>query len=321
MTKFEKVVVTGGSGKLGGYVVRELRTVCQVTVLDLEPPEDRSVSFETVDILDLAGLSAALRGHDAVIHLGAINQPVPKPMEVFFRTNVVGTWNVLMAAEGAGLRRCVVCSSDAPLGGETLWSEPALHYLPADEDHPLHTTTTYALTKEIAETLGLHFARRASMTVSCLRPALIAFPDMYETIVVAVENETRIDETRGQYDYRRDTPGHQPVGSTRGYVRPDDAARAFRLALETNNCRAFDCFFVAAADTFEPMPTLDYVRRRYGALPEIRKPLLYESNPRAGLLDISRAMERLEWMPTGNWPSLLRSADPGLAARFNEPSF
>jgi hypothetical protein len=32
-------------------------------------------------------------------------------------------------------------------------------------------------------------------------------------------------------------------------------------------------------------------------------------------------MERLEWMPTGNWPSLLRSADPGLAARFNESSF
>lgn len=316
MATFERIAVTGGSGNLGSYVVDELKKSCRVTVLDLKPPKDASVSFEEVDILDLARVSTVLRGHDAVIHLGAINQPVPKPMEVFFQTNVVGTWNVLMAAESAGVHRCVVCSSDAPLGGEVLWGEPALHYLPADESHPLYTTTTYALTKQIAETLGRHFAQRGSMTVTCLRPSLIAFPNMYERIVAGVEMESEAFEAGRLPQYERDTPGHEPVGSTRSYVLPEDVARAFRLALEAENCDAFDSFFVVAADTFEPLPTLDYVRRRYGALPEIRKLSLYELNPRAGLLDNSRARDRVGWSPKGDWPSALQSADPALAARF-----
>jgi nucleoside-diphosphate-sugar epimerase len=316
MATFEKVAVTGGSGNLGSYVVDELKRSCGITVLDLKPPRDALVSFEEVDILDLARVSTVLRGHDAVIHLGAINQPVPEPMEVFFRTNVVGTWNVLTAAESAGVRRCIVCSSDAPLGGEILWGEPALHYLPVDESHPLYTTSTYALTKQIAETLGRHFAQRGSMTVICLRPSLIAFPDMYERIVAEVEMEAKATEAGQLPHYERDTPGHEPVGSTRSYVLPEDVARAFRLALEVEDCDAFDSFFIAAADTFEPLPTMDYVRRRYDALPEIRKPSLYELNLRAGLLDISRARERLGWSPTGDWPSALQSVDPALAARF-----
>lgn len=316
MANFDKVVVTGGSGNLGSYVVAELKDFCQVTVLDLKPPKDASVRFEEVDILDLARLSAVLHGHDAVIHLGAINQPVPEPMEVFFQTNVVGTWNLFMAAERAGIRRCIACSSDAPLGGEVLWGEPALHYLPVDENHPFFTTTTYALTKQITETLGLHFARRRSMTVICLRPTLIVFPSLYETVVAGVEAETKAFRAGRPLQYERDTPGHQPVGSTRSYVLPEDAARAFRLALMADGCDAFDRFFIAAADTFEPLATMDYVRQRYGALPEIRKPSLYERNPRAGLLDISRAGERLGWFPTGNWPSALLSVDPASAERF-----
>jgi nucleoside-diphosphate-sugar epimerase len=139
---------------------------------------------------------------------------------------------------------------------------------------------------------------------------------MYEMVVASVETETEAFETGQWPHYERDTPGHQPVGSTRSYVLPEDVARAFRLALEAEDCNAFDSFFVVAADTFEPLPTMDYVRRQYGALPEIRKPSLYELNPRAGLLDISRAGQRLGWSPTGDWPSALQSADPALAARF-----
>ena len=316
MTAFEKVAVTGGSGNLGTYVVDKLKRSCDVTIIDVKTPRDASVSFEEVDILDLARVAAALQGHDAVIHLSAINQPVPRPMEVFFQTNVVGTWNVLTAAELAGVRRCVVCSSDAPLGGEILWGEPALHYLPVDESHPLYTTTTYALTKQLAETVGRHFARRGSMTVICLRPSLITFPSMYEKVVAGVEMEAKAAEAGQLPHYDRDTPGHEPVGSNRSYVLPDDVASAFHLALTVEDLGAFDSFFVTAADTFEPLPTMDYVRRRYGALPEIRKPSLYERNPRAGLFDISKARERLGWSPTGDWASALQSADPVLAARF-----
>ena len=37
--KFDKVVCTGGSGRLGKYVVDALFRMCDLTVIDLKPPK------------------------------------------------------------------------------------------------------------------------------------------------------------------------------------------------------------------------------------------------------------------------------------------
>ena len=49
---FEKVVVTGGSGFLGRFVVDEMIHRSDVTVLDIKPPT-RNVTYREIDILDL----------------------------------------------------------------------------------------------------------------------------------------------------------------------------------------------------------------------------------------------------------------------------
>ena len=85
--RFDQVLVTGGAGRLGRYVVRELAGRCHVTVLDREEqaaaPVDLPAPFPPVDfpvdVLDLDALRSAMRGQHAVVHLAAIDSSVTAP--------------------------------------------------------------------------------------------------------------------------------------------------------------------------------------------------------------------------------------------------
>ena len=77
-------------------------------------------------------------------------------------------------------------------------------------------------------------------------------------------------------------------------------AQSFRLTLTLPAVR-FDTFFIAAADGLNRQPTLEMLRERYGALPEIRNPAVYERLPTASILDISHAREVLGFEPTSDW--------------------
>src|SRR4029453_1862959 len=96
-----------------------------------------------VGVMDLPGLAAATRGHDAVIHLAALDSSVPAPPEVVFDTNVRGTWNALHAAHGGGGRRGVIVNSQWAFGLD--YNNPTMPplYLPIDEPHPLRPIQPY----------------------------------------------------------------------------------------------------------------------------------------------------------------------------------
>ncbi len=95
---FDRVLITGGSGLLGRFVVDEMIHRSDVTVLDIKAPT-REVDYLEADILDLEAFTAAVTGQDAVIHLAGIDDGNDFPDEDYFRTNVKGTWNLLHAAE------------------------------------------------------------------------------------------------------------------------------------------------------------------------------------------------------------------------------
>jgi UDP-glucose 4-epimerase len=89
----------------------------------------------------------------------------------------------------------------------------------------------------------------------------------------------------------------------RSYVRSEDAARCFRLALDSDG-NPFDVFNVGAADGIGHEKTMERLQRNYGRLPEIRKPEHYPSDAYASVLDSSRARELLGWEPRGDWDSI-----------------
>jgi nucleoside-diphosphate-sugar epimerase len=233
-----------------------------------------------VDVTDYGALKAVLTGCDAVIHLAAIPNPRSAAADVTFRTNVQGTFAVLQAAEDVGVRRTVLASSDSVVGFH--YNPPAWRplYLPIDEAYSLRPTEFYSLSKRVSETIAESFARRGRMEVVVIRPAHIVFPPEYP------ELEARGSDLQNYHLWT--------------YVAPEDVAQSFRLALMLPAVR-FDTFFIAAADGLNQQPTLEMLHQRYGALPEIRKPAVYERLPTASVLDISHAREVLGFEPTSDW--------------------
>jgi nucleoside-diphosphate-sugar epimerase len=291
--RFEKVLVTGGAGRLGRYVVAELTGHCAVSVLDRGTPSDWPIDFP-VDVLDLEAVSAAMQGHDAVIHLAAIDSSVSALPEVVFDTNVRGTWNVLHAAHRAGVGKAVIAGSSSAAGID--YTNPHLPplYLPVDEAHPLRPSQAYGLSKRLDEHIAQSFGHRGGLDVICLRPAWVMFPDALRRVIA---------ERRGMAPPAPPGRHREPFPLLRSYVAPDDAARAFRLALELEGL-PYGVFIITAADTFEPEPTLVHLERTYGTKLDVRKPEVYASNPRASAWDISRAREVLGWSPSRSWDEL-----------------
>lgn len=121
---------------------------------------------------------------------------------------------------------------------------------------------------------------RRGLEVIILRPGLIVFPEMRHP---ALRSGAQPDDPDLWW-----------------YVEPGDVAAAFRLALEADSIRN-DAFLIGAADTRSSEPTLRLVQRRYGRLPEIRKPELYAAQPNAAVFDISHARDVLGYRPTSDW--------------------
>jgi len=119
-----KVFVTGGTGFIGGHVVRRLRERGDDVVALVRNPEkgaalaDAGCELVAGTLADREAIRAAMDGCDAVIHGAAIYEVgIPdsarRPM---YEANVAGTENVLGAALEAGIPRVVYVSTVAAFG-------------------------------------------------------------------------------------------------------------------------------------------------------------------------------------------------------------
>lgn len=119
-----KVFVTGGTGFIGGEVVRWLRergddVVCLVRT----PEKGKAVAalgcdLVTGDLGDQPVLRAGMEGCDAVVHAAAMYEVgIPKSQRAAMHdTNVGGTERVLSAAQEAGVGKVVYVSTVAAFG-------------------------------------------------------------------------------------------------------------------------------------------------------------------------------------------------------------
>ena len=280
--RYGLVAVTGGAGRLGRHVVKALQGQCEVRILDRVLPQ--GASGVAVDILDPVGLRRALQGVDAVVHLAGLDLDTPAAQEDYVRVNALGTFGVLEAAREAGARRVILTSSITATGlGEARPDFPPL-YLPVDEDHPLNPRHAYGISKRMAEAAAASFVA-PGFDVITLRPMVVMFPSN-----AALVRKHR--ETGSRWLFY--------------YVDPDDTGRAFRCALEAPEGTS-GTFFITAADSAHEEPTLQWLKRSLGRLPEIRDPGLYADNPRASIFDGRRARDVLGFTPTSNWLSLSAS--------------
>ena len=174
-----RVLVTGGDGRLGPWVARELRDHGhEVVSIDRLLPREREagIRYRAVELGDLGQVVGAMRGCAAVIHLGAIPAPWSHPDEVVFLNNVGATYNTLQAAYLLGIGKAIIASSCSAYG--MAWTETRFEprYAPVDEEHPLLPHDPYGLAKETDERTAAMFARRCGTAILAYRFHWIALP-------------------------------------------------------------------------------------------------------------------------------------------------
>ena len=122
--KNKTILITGGTGSFGkSFLKRILNFGCEIRVFsrdelkqnDLRNEVDnKNVKFYLGDVRDKDSLVRAFKGVDYVFHAAALKQ-VPSceffPMEAV-KTNILGTSNVLDAAENYNVKKVVVLSTD-----------------------------------------------------------------------------------------------------------------------------------------------------------------------------------------------------------------
>src|SRR6204780_2933651 len=167
-----RVLVTGHRGHVGVPVTEYLRSRGhEVTGFD---------RADGADILDLAAISEAARGSDAIVHLAALAHDTAGSPEQIMAVNVLGTWHVLLAAEAAGATRVICFSSAQALGiaeGERLPD-----YFPVDDAHPRRAMRPYGLSKRLAEDMCAGFTARTGIVTIALRPFAVWDQETYERI-------------------------------------------------------------------------------------------------------------------------------------------
>ncbi len=177
------ILVTGGAGVVGSYVVRDLvERGGRPVVLDAAAPGatwvqefDGRVDFVRMDINDLDALAdlCRQRGVEVVLHLAALTGAASddEPL-VMFRVNMAGTMSVLEAARRSGVRRVVMASTRTvyPDFDGTPYGHP--RYTPVPEDHWLDPDRPYEIWKHAAERMGRFYQRKFGLGFAAFRFAI-----------------------------------------------------------------------------------------------------------------------------------------------------
>jgi nucleoside-diphosphate-sugar epimerase len=283
-----RVVVTGGSGKVGRAVIRELlEHGHEVLNVDRVPPDPArsppAAPFLPADLTDygetLEALSGAelLSGVEAVVHLAAIPSPVHATPDVIFSTNIRSTHTVFAAAVRLGLRRVVWASSETTLG--TPFDTPP-EYTPVDERSLLRPESSYALSKVLGEEMARQFARWSAIPFVGLR-----FSNVME-----------------RADYQQ-FPSYWDDAQIRkwnlwSYVDESHAAQSVRCALDADT-RGAQAFIIAAADTVMRRPSRELMAEVFPGVP-VAEPLAEHGT----LLAIEEARRVLGYEPAFSWREL-----------------
>ena len=180
----KKVLVTGGCGFIGRYIVaRLLEFDSEVTVYDCNSSEspvrhDPRVNLVQEDVRNFEELNRATRGQDYVFHLAAalgVEKIVDIPLQVL-EVNLGGTINALRAAAENGVKRFLYTSSSEVYG------QP--RKIPISECELAAPISTYGVSKLAGESYCAAFAKEHGLEHTVIRLFNIYGPGQTEKFVM-----------------------------------------------------------------------------------------------------------------------------------------
>lgn len=279
----KNVLVTGGSGKAGAYVVQELAAAgYTVTNLDQRRLDGLPGQFIKVDLCSSGEVYDAFAQvrPDYVCHVAANPAPSGDPRQTVFANNTLSTYHVLQAAGDFGVQRLVYASSEMATGWLTTSQLP--QRLPFAEEDRATTPNAYALSKYLGEVIADSLAvRYPQMPIVSLRINNVITPETY----------TWLADRRAAYP-------HGGSGNFWSYIDVRDVASAFRCALAAETT-GHEVFLIAAADTCLDVPLRKALVDRHGEA--VLERLAPEHGEYQSVFDCRKAERLLGWRAAHSW--------------------
>ena len=273
-----RILVTGGSGRIGRYVVRDLvQAGHRVTSVDVVFNRRPGVQTRQVDLTEAGQIYQALVASQAqaVVHLGAWAGGHVVPPSRTYGDNVQGTFNVFQACADLGVRRVIFASTNHVYG---VVAAPPV-YVPIDEAHPLRPAGAYALSKVAGEQAADYFVAQHGLEILSFRFMGVRAPSELDADVERVAGD----------------PAQNPhLLWTRCDAR--DAAQACRLAVEVEEIESGP-YNVTGPRVVLDQDSVELVRRYFGDQTEIREGLVGRRSP----LSCARAQQAFGYRPQYDW--------------------
>jgi nucleoside-diphosphate-sugar epimerase len=300
------ILVTGGSGRLGGYVSpRLLQDGHDVTDFDsaAHPEVDGPrAAFIRGDLTSLEDCLRALTYSqaDTIVHLGALPGPRemikgrPRwstaqraPEDETMRVNTMGTYYLLDAARRLGfVKRIIFASSFYTLGlGNRISDRPfQVDYLPIDEEHPLRPEDSYGVSKVFGEELLRAYVRAYGFTAIAFRLMGVHYPFNDNSDKYGVTPDSAPEHVGG------------PIVTTYQYVDARDVANACALAVTATGLEEFEAFYLTT-DTVYKENTKDLVARVWPDLAGMAASI----SGTDGIITDAKARQKLGYQPQYSW--------------------
>ncbi len=278
-----QVLVTGGTGRAGQHVVRELVAAGhRVVNLDLAKRDDLPGDFCRIDLTNAGEVYDAFFQFrpEGVCHLAANPSPEGYARIDVFDNNLRSAYNVMQAAGDLGVQRVIYASSEMATGLLTKGVTPA--QIPFDESERRPSPNAYALSKYLSEVIAESLAVRYSATAYVgLRINNVIPPERYDILQA-----------------RRDDP-QSGMANFWSYIDARDVGTAYRAALEGEST-GHEVFLIAAADTSADRPLRELMAQYYDGYASFAP----AHDDFASPFNCSKMERFFGWKPTHSWRQL-----------------
>ena len=299
-----KLLVTGGTGYIGSVVAYQLvEAGHEVVILDdlskgHEEAAPEGTRFVRGDLLDADQLRDVFgEGFDGVIHLAArstVGESVEHP-ELYYRTNVCGTLNLLDAMREAGVRRLVFSSTAAVYG------EP--EEVPILESAPTLPTNPYGASKLAADQMIGYEASAHGLAAASLRYFNVAgasgsFGELHdpETHLIPIVLQAAAGTRDSVKIFGTDYPTRDGT-AVRDYIHVEDLGHAHLLALEAAKEGEHRVYNLGNGAGFSVLEVIEVARRVTSRHIEAVESPRRQGDPPVLVASSERIRSELGWRP------------------------
>lgn len=287
-----RVLMTGATGRLGGYMIPELSDL-ELTVTAPRPLPEQFAhqAFIQADLTEFTQCQQLIAQcePEVIVAVGAIpgpsdregsqNQPGKRPFDATMRVNIMGMYYLMMAAVEQKVRAVIFTGSNVPV----LDGQGGYRYLPLDDQHPdAIPNNSYSFSKCADDLMMAWFTRAYGIQTISTRPGWMHTAQQMQALAQNVKPATQWDNGLWQY------------------IAYEDVARAHRQILDAlDRLPPHDKYLLGAADHRAMEDSRELVQKF--APPELASSLPANFGGRQAFINCQKAADAFGYRAQHSW--------------------